>query len=58
MSEKKSFDEAAKAIKDKLESIFSADDPDEASPEDGTARPQIIRDIAYELAFGGEKEKK
>jgi len=56
MSEKKLFDEAAKAMKEKLESIFSKDDPDEASPEDRTARPQIIGDIAYELAFGNGKE--
>ena len=56
MSEKKSFDEAAKAMKEKLESIFSKYDPPEASPEDRTARPQIIGDIAYELAFGGGKE--
>ena len=60
MSEKDSetfagMDEAAKAMKEKLESIFSTDDPDEASPEDRTARPQIIGDIAYELAFGGEE---
>ena len=57
MSEKKGpFDAAAKAMKEKLESIFSTDDPDEASPEDRTARPQIIGDIAYELAFGNGKE--
>jgi hypothetical protein len=55
MSEKKLFDEAAKAMKEKLGSIFSKDDPDEASPEDRTKRPQIIGDIAYELAFGGEE---
>jgi len=56
MSEKKgTFDAAAKVMKEKLEAIFSKDDPDEASPEDGTARPQIIGDIAYELAFGGEE---
>ena len=50
-------DEAARAIKDKLESIFSTDDPPEASPEDRTARPQIIRDIAAGLVFGDKKEK-
>ena len=56
MSEPKGpFDAAAKVLKEKLEAIFSKDDPDEASPEDGTARPQIIGDIAYELAFGGEE---
>jgi len=49
------MDGAAKATKEKLESIFSTDDPPEASPEDRTARPQIIGDIAYELAFGGEE---
>ena len=58
MSEKKGpFDAAAKAMKEKLESIFSTDDPDEASPEDGTARPQIIRDIAAGLVFGDGKEE-
>jgi len=58
MSEKKRpFDAAAKAMKEKLESIFSKDDPPEASPEDRTARPQIIGDIAYELVFGDGKEE-
>ena len=60
MSEKDSetfagMDAAAKAVKEKLEAAFAKDDPDEASPEDRTARPQVIGDIAYELAFGGEE---
>ena len=49
--------DAAKAMKEKLESIFSTDDPDEAGPEDRTARSQIIGDIAEELVFGDGKEK-
>ena len=40
----------------RVESIFSKDDPPEASPEDGTARSQIIGDIAEELVFGNGKE--
>jgi len=51
------MDGAAKATKEKLESIFSTDDPDEASPEDRTKRPQIIGDIAEELVFGDGKEE-
>jgi hypothetical protein len=59
MSEKDSetfagMDEAAKAIKAKLESIFSKDDPDEASPEDrGNAKS--VTEIAEELVFGEGK---
>jgi len=58
MSEKKgTFDAAAKVMKEKLGSIFSKDDPDEASPEDRTKRPRIIGDIAAWLVFGDGKEK-
>ena len=52
MSEKKGpFDEAAKAMKEKLESIFSTDDPDEASPED-RENVTSITEIVAELVFG------
>ena len=49
------MDAAAKATKEKLESIFSKDDPDEAIPGD-RRNLAIIRDIAAELVFGNGKE--
>jgi len=49
------MDDAMKAMKEKLESIFSKDDPDEAIPGD-RRNLAIIRDIAAELVFGNGKE--
>lgn len=47
------MDEAAKAMKEKLESILARDDPPEASPED-TVKGPSIEDVAAELVFGEE----
>jgi hypothetical protein len=50
------MDESAKAMKEKLESILSKDDPDEASPEDRRTGREIAGIAAMILQeSGGEK---